>query len=41
VIGKITESQIFAHIAAVSAALALIGLWHLWPWWKHVRSRVR
>jgi hypothetical protein len=41
VIGKITESQIFAHIAAASTALALIGLWHLWPWWKHVRSHVR
>ncbi|WP_039845984.1 DUF6328 family protein [Rhizobium gallicum] len=38
VIGKISESQILAHITAASTALVLIGLWHLWPWWTRVRA---
>ncbi|MEZ2131320.1 MULTISPECIES: DUF6328 family protein [unclassified Sinorhizobium] len=37
VIGKITQNQTFANATAAATALMLIGFWHLWPWWKHVR----
>ncbi|OWV97147.1 DUF6328 family protein [Rhizobium sp. R693] len=37
VIGKVTQSQVFANATAAVAALMLFGFWHLWPWWKRVR----
>jgi len=34
VTSKITESEPLANLFAAVAAAMLLGLWHLWPWWR-------
>ncbi|PST22566.1 hypothetical protein C7U61_04630 [Rhizobium sp. JAB6] len=41
VIGKAIGNHILANVTAAIALLVLIGLWHLWPWWKRLRQSRR
>jgi Family of unknown function (DUF6328) len=35
VVGKIIESEAVANALVIATAATLLGLWHVWPWWRH------
>jgi hypothetical protein len=41
VIGKVTKNPNFANATASVTAFVLLGTWHVWPWWEHIRRDVR